>query len=300
MSGIYSDITTLFRYLPERFSRLIAAMPEKIAKEATEIRLRLGSAFSITVGSRSISFNAQGKPCPVSGGIKCTRQDIDDCVSLLSQHSLYSFEETIKRGYLPLSDGGRAGICGKAVSSAAGITTFSEITSVNLRIHRLYRHFAAPLIDLYRRNGLDGALVFSPPGLGKTSFLRSVAVLLSCTEGGLEFKTAIVDERSEIFMQEMCGGLLDVVSGCSKAEGIELVTRTMSPQVIICDELAQSDCEPLINAQNSGVALIASAHGSTLESIIRRPFIKRMVDCGIFGYSVQISEGFQIRIEMII
>ena len=296
---IYSDITSLFKYLPERMTRILAAVPEKIWTGATEIRLRTGSPFTITVKGKSIALNNDGKPCPIGGGIKCTKKDIADCVSLLSRYSLYSFEETIKKGYIPLSEGGRAGICGTAVSGLNGITTFSEITSVNLRIHRLYPDFATPLAELFRRDGPFGTLVFSPPGLGKTSFLRSAAILISGSEFGLELKTALVDERCEIFLPEMSGKLIDVISGCSKAEGIELVTRSMSPQVIICDELSESDCVPLLNAQNSGVVLIASAHGNNLDGIFKRPFMKKLFESGIFDYAVNIGDGYSVRIERI-
>ncbi|MDD2268602.1 MAG: hypothetical protein PHY15_03495 [Eubacteriales bacterium] len=296
---IYSDITSLFKYLPEKLTRILAAVPEKIWVGATEIRLRTGSPFTITVKGKSVALNNDGKPCPISGGVKCTKKDIDDCISLLSRYSLYTFEETIKKGYIPLPDGGRAGICGTAVSGTSGIITFSEITSVNLRIHRLYPNFAYPLAELFRKDGPSGTLVFSPPGLGKTSFLRSAAVLLSGAEFGLELRTALVDERSEVFLPEMSGRLIDVISGCRKSEGIELVTRSMSPQIIICDELSESDCEPLMNAQNSGVVLIASAHGNSLEGIFRRPFMKKLFDSGIFDYSVNIGDGYSVKIERI-
>jgi len=296
---IFSNITSLFKFLPEKFTRSLANLPEAVIINATEVRLRLGSVFTLSVGDRSVAVDNDGHICSLSDGIRCTKQDIDDCMSLLSSFSLYSFDETIRKGYIPLPGGGRAGICGMSVCDKAEITAFSSIYSINLRIHRLYRYFAGQLIEYYKKFGLGGTLVFSPPALGKTTLLRSAAVLLSEESNGIPLKVVIVDERCELFLPGMCGGLIDVISGCPKSEGIELVTRTMSPQVIICDEIAQSDCDALINAQNSGVILIASAHGRDFESICRRPFIKRMVDSGIFEYAVKIDDNFRYEIERI-
>ena len=194
-------------------------------------------------------------------------EELAECVCLLSRGSLYTYEESIKNGYIPLPEGGRAGVCGEMLFREGRAAGIKRITSVNLRLHRLVRNFALPLLWRYEQTGLCGCIVYAPPAMGKTTFLRSAAVLLS--EGAVlpPLKVAVADERSEILSVPLSHGLLDVVSGCPKAQAIELLTRTMSPDVILCDEIGAGEAAAVLEAQNTGVRLIASAHADSLEAL---------------------------------
>lgn len=58
-------------------------------------------------------------------------------------------------------------------------------------------------------------------------------------------KICVVDERSEIaachlgIPQNDMGMRADVLAGCSKSEGMMLMLRSMSPQIIAVDELGK-------------------------------------------------------------
>ena len=86
-----------------------------------------------------------------------------------------------------------------------------------------------------------------------------------------------------------------MLSGAPKAAGIELLTRSMSPEVIVCDELAESESAAVAETQNSGVCLIASAHAPDYAGAMRRPFLKRLCDNGIFELFVLLraEEGYR-------
>jgi|LSQX01.3.fsa_nt_gb stage III sporulation protein AA len=287
----------IYKYLPLRIYLLMLKIPENAVVNLNEIRLRVGLPLSLSFGNRNLSVNDSGKLCRPEEGTTVTGEEMKECISKLTRSSLYSYDETIKYGYIPLEEGCRAGICGDAVTSKNGIKTFSSIKSVSLRVSRLYPDLAKPLAEYFDLNGICGTLVFSPPGLGKTTYLRSAAYLLS--RGNKPLKVGIADERSELFVPEMTGCLIDYVRNCKKREGIDLLTRTMSPQVIICDEISDAEVEGIIEAQNSGVCLIASCHGESLEGIMKRPHIHKMTEKGIFRLFVRLWQDGGYKSEII-
>jgi stage III sporulation protein AA len=135
-------------------------------------------------------------------------------------------------------------------------------------------------------------IIYSPPSEGKTTLLRFLTNSLSKGLYGLpKYRTALVDERREVYIQEkMSGGLLDVLYGYKKADGIECATRTLNPEVIICDEIGGlEDTESILNAQNSGVPFIATTHAGSVNQLMNKPNIKTLVEGNIFSYLIGIS-----------
>ena len=104
-------------------------------------------------------------------------------------------------------------------------------------------------------------------------------------------RVSVIDERGELFASQSSfakdAGLLDVLTGYAKAEGIETATRLFSPQVIVCDELGEEDeVRPLLDAQRSGVYLVASVHASSVEDFRRRPVYAPLAQSGLFETAV--------------
>ena len=177
----------------------------------------------------------------------------------------------------------------------AGILTQIALYSINIRIPRFLPDFARGLAEHYKAHGLCSALVLSPPAAGKTTFLRSIAYLLASGNYPQPRRVGIADERCELFLPDKMGALIDCVRDMPKAAGIELLTRSMSPEVIVCDELAESESTAVAETQNSGVCLIASAHAPDYAGAMRRPFLKRLCDNGIFELFVLLhaEEGYR-------
>lgn len=297
-----NGIDGFFRYIPTRLTRLIVSLPIPLLEKITEIRLRSDAPFSLTLGRKNMLLDSDGNPCTTKNAVCATKAEMEECLSLLSQGSLYTYDDTIKTGYIPIKDGGRAGICGEAITQNGIVRGFKEIYSINLRLHRHIPLFASELIRFYAKEGICSTLVYSPPAMGKTTFLRSAAFLLGEGKNIRPFRVGIVDERCEIFIKGISDGLVDVISSCPKAYGIELLCRTMSPEIIICDEIGSGEQEAVINAQNTGVYLIASAHGDSLNGLRRRPFINKMLDAGLFDAAVCLSadeDGYRCEIERI-
>ena len=112
-------------------------------------------------------------------------------------------------------------------------------------------------------------------GSGKTTLLRALSRWLAG-----RWKVTIVDERGELYEPNLSAqdGLccMDFLRGFPKAQGVLQAVRTLSPQVIVCDELG--DCEEvqqLLYALNTGVCLLASIHAGSREQLYRRqPFLQ--------------------------
>ncbi|MGI5882519.1 MAG: stage III sporulation protein AA, partial [Dethiobacteria bacterium] len=109
-------------------------------------------------------------------------------------------------------------------------------------------------------------------------------------------KVGIVEERSEIagcfrgVPQLDIGLRTDVLDACPKAEGIMLMLRSLSPQVIITDEIGRhEDALAVEDAVHAGITVIASAHGSSLEDVLARPILRKLLDKNYFERLVFLS-----------
>ena len=142
-----------------------------------------------------------------------------------------------------------------------------------------------------------GVLIFSPPGGGKTTALRSLARSLS-----RDRRVVIVDEREEIYTDELLDREIDVLSGYRRGYGISLATRSLSPDVILTDEISAEDATEVLLASNSGVPIIATAHAASVAELMRREGMRRLFECGVFGSAVGIYRslgGFFCREESV-
>ena len=250
--------------------------------KANEIRLRKNGPVSVTVGNKNILIDENGRACDMKRVLRATDIEIAECLSKLTGGSFYTCDEFVSMGFIPLAEGGRAGVCGRANPKNGKSFSFAEIYSINLRIHRFMPSVAKELVSEFERDGLVGTLVCSPPALGKTTFLRSAAYLLS-TGKGIECKrVGIADERCEISVGIPEKGLLEIVSGAPKREAITLLTRTMSPEIIICDEISADEVEQVIEAQSTGVPLIASAHCERPSDLLKRGKLKKLIELELF------------------
>ncbi len=237
-----------------------------------EIRLRAEAPASVTCDGKNIVLS-----------VKCTAGELSECVTRLCGGSVYAHGDTIRMGYVQPGEGVRVGICGTLASDGRAVR---EIRSVNIRIPHIMRGVSDQLMAAcFDPPAIKSMLIYSPPGIGKTTALRDIAFRLG---GAFSKRVVIVDTRGELFIPEMfVDTLCDVLTGYSRAEGIEIATRTMSPEVIICDELGDvSESTKILGCAGAGVPLIASAHASNLKELLLRPNIKKLHDNGIFaGYA---------------
>jgi stage III sporulation protein AA len=140
-------------------------------------------------------------------------------------------------------------------------------------------------------------LIIGTPGSGKTTMLRDLARQLA--SGRTAQQVAIVDERSEIAAcvagvpQLDVGDCTDVLDGLPKADAIPWLVRSLAPQVIMTDELGgDADAAAVLEACHCGVAVCASAHGTSLQDAASRPALASLMSRRVFDlYAVLSPEG---------
>lgn len=236
---------------------------------AQEIRLRIGYVPEIRMW-------------PESGWLKgCVQKDdLNFCINTASRYSPWS-AWTCSNGYIAGPGGHRIGICGEAVVKDGCMDGIRFATSLCIRVARDFPGIAEEAA------GLKGSvLIIGPPGSGKTTLLRDLIRQIS-----RKAYVGVVDERGELFPEQFsCGNRLDVLTGCGKQQGIEVLLRTMGPDCIGVDEItAASDCDALLQAGWCGVRLLATAHAGSVKDLMKRPLYRPLLENGLFDHILVLS-----------
>ena len=256
----------LMRLLPPRIRESVDKQGQE---DAQEIRLRLGAKPEIVKQNLSVWIDG-----------KVTSDDISFCLNTATRYSPWT-SESIAEGYITAVGGHRIGLCGQCAFHADKLKNISDVTSLCIRVARDFEGISG---KTYQSTG--SILIIGAPGCGKTTFLRDLIRHISDTENG---SVAVIDERRELFPYYNGnffferGRRTDVLSGCNKAIGLDMVLRTMGPAFIALDEITnRDDCRALLEASWCGVNLIASAHAADKHDLFTRKIYAPILESKIF------------------
>lgn len=224
-----------------------------------EIRIRTGRPVMLLYGAETQTPDRHFLPTP---------EHIEQQIQIFCKSSRYAYQEEIKNGFLTLTGGHRVGLGGRAVIKNEEVITMADFSSLNIRIAREYRDCSLPIIDkIMKRNRIYNTVLISPPGVGKTTFLRDIGRILS---GNL--RVSVVDERSEIAAmkdgvpQFDVGLQTDVLDAFPKEIGMRNALRALSPSVLITDEIGtEKDLDAIREVLKGGCKIITSMHGYSIE-----------------------------------
>ncbi len=256
------------------WKELLAILPISIRAEVDgigrvsmqELRLRINAPPEVVLS---------GERRCLGGNV--TQDDLHFVVNTASRYSPWC-ASTAAQGYITAPGGHRIGLCGTAVCKEGLMEGIREIDSICIRVARDYSGIAESIGKLH-----GSILILGAPGWGKTTLLRDLIRIRAEKE-----TVSVVDERGELFPKGMKRGRqMDVLAGCPKGTGVDMLLRTMGPNSLALDEItAEGDCQALVHAANCGVHLLATAHAGSLEEFKRRPVYRSLWEQNIFDVLV--------------
>lgn len=263
----------------------LSILPANIQKEVDlygrdtlqELRLRINTPVEMVLGNSKRHLIRE-----------VTADELNYVINTASRYSPWTAYSSAN-GYLTAPGGHRIGICGEVVVKNGEMTGFRHVRSLNIRIARDFLGIAT------RASHLGGnVLLLGPPGSGKTTLLRDLIRQRSESEN-----VAVVDERGELFPVDFqTGKRTDIITGCSKPDGIFTLLRCMGPDTIAVDEItADTDCEALLQAGRCGVKLIATVHAGSKGDLLKRPIYRMLLESKLFDNLIVLHKDKSFTLE---
>lgn len=265
------DINSFAMHFPSGLTEKILMMGIKDLQE-----IRITAQKNVVVQKNGMLMELQ---------MKISSQELLKIVESMCRGSLYAVQTSLVKGYLTIGGGHRIGVCGRVVCEKGNIVHMTDISAMCIRVSREVIGAADGIMSYLECDGrLYNTLIISPPGCGKTTMLRDVARQL-----GNSHKVCIADERSEIaacrngIPMHNIGRFSCVMDAVPKGEGISMLLRTMSPEIIVTDETGTPEEEAAICEMiNCGVKIITTAHGYSDRDVRKRKYLGSLIENGIF------------------
>lgn len=253
-----------------------------------EIRLRKNYPIIIKVGFNVGYLSTNGFTIDKEEGIICEKRYIDEIIENVTENSIYAFNDRIKNGFLTTLTGVRIGISGECVTDKTTVITIKNITSLNIRVPHEVDDCSLDIFNkIFFGNALLNSLIISLPGYGKTTILKDLAKKIN---NFIQRPLLIIDERGEF--SNVSGENIDLIRYSDKLYAFNYAIRSMSPYVVITDELiTQDDWTCVANANESGIKIIASCHSDSIEKLQRKQFFRDCVFDRYFLLDCQNNAG---------
>lgn len=258
-----------------------------------EVRIYNGAPIRVCYDGTYYFLCKTGLTKDASSAFTAGPREAEETVMRACEHSLYTVTDTIKRGYIAVKGGIRVGVCGVGVMTGAALVAVKDFTSVNIRLPHEVKGCADAAVAKLLSRGMGNTLVISPPGAGKTTFIRDLCRNLSQRNHNVllcDEKHEIASVSNGIPMLDV-GPCTDVISGTDKQKAFEIGIANMRPDVIIADELFSADIPGVRRAATCGIAVIATVHAKNRSELRSKPDFKEVTEQGLFKNYIEISDA---------
>jgi len=279
--------------LPERISEALDKVPYF---SLCELRLRSDSPIVVNIKGENYYLSENILSKDSNSAFSVSLGVMQSIMQKLSNNSLYSVNDQLIEGFLTYDGGVRVGVCGEVVTVDNKIKTIKNISSINFRFPHFVKNCSLNIYPyIVDVNGsIKNTLIISPPGAGKTTYLRDIVYQLSTRNDLLNI--LLVDERQElssVFDGKEIIKLqnVDVYSNCTKKFAFNNGIRSMKPDVIVTDEInIEKDIDDIENALTSGVKVFASVHAGSINELKQKSSFKNLLAKGLFERYIVLSK----------
>ena len=273
-------------------ARLFGLLPERLA---AEICMLSGGRASFSERLEELRLRAPGKSSVVLGGAhrplqaRLSRAELEALAIGLCGGSLYAYEECIARGYLPFEGGIRIGVCGHARYEGEVLRGVFEIGALVIRLPHAHKEEAEALTEAFMQ-AHRGLLIYAPPGVGKTTALRTLALALGTRVPPM--RVVVIDERMELDPEEFSEATVDILRGYHRVRALEIAYRSMNPEVVMMDEIGgREEADGLSSLLRGGALAVATAHAGSPEDLRQRGALRPFFERGCFDAFLGIRRG---------
>ncbi len=277
----------LEKILPDKIYKILF---EKVnMKAVNEIRLRAEKPVVVNVNGKVFYLSENGVTSNIKSALYSSKIMIEDVIFRASECSIYSVNEQIKKGFIVTDEAVRIGIGGNLIEENGHIKTMTNFCSCNIRVPHTIRNCSLNAFPyLVSNQGVENTLVISPPGCGKTTFLRDFVFQLS--DKNMPYNVLLLDERGELD-SGINSYYTDKIAFSSKKIGFENGIRSLSPDIIVTDEIGQEeDIQAIRYATSCGVKLLASTHADNMETFCKKSLFSEVLKEKIFKRFVLLSK----------
>lgn len=275
--------------LPNRISNAVEQINYDLINE---IRLRVNKPIVVNINNRNFYLTSDGPSNMYNLALYCNVSDIDYVISKVSDGSFYTINDEIVNGYVSYFGGIRIGIAGEVVTNSNMIKTIKNISSLNIRVpHQVKNCSLNTYSSLVNNNDVKSTLVISPPGAGKTTFIRDLVQQISKR---LNKNILVLDERAEITGKNIfdMGNNVDVMLNCSKEYGFNAGIRSLKPEIIVTDEInLNTDLNILEQSLTCGCKIIATIHARNIQELQLKKEFKYIINNHLFERYVVLSNN---------
>ena len=243
--------------------KMLAIMPDKIVKRVTHEQFEDVIEIVLDIGRIPEIRHSSGK----IERIDCSEIDEDDITFITSHLQEFTSDN-------------RSGIPGTLHRISAIRNRQGKVVGLTCRIGRVITGTIACIKDFCTQG--KSILFLGRPGVGKTTKLREISRLVADELGK---RVVIVDTSNEIAGD---GDTPHPAIGCARRMQVRQpeyqkdimieAVENHTPEVIVVDEIGtEAEAQAARTIAERGVMLIATAHGNSLESLIKNPTLSDLV-----------------------